>query len=132
MTDEKWLDIGALGWLVRYELKGEYWLDFKAYEVTSRSVPGNAPTFRKRSDLMTVPADQFADSVDDAEPEIEGFVKWDGCCEMSIEKQHFCGAGDVADFAKVVQEIHKLSLLIPHVCHETAGHPVPQSSGGDT
>jgi hypothetical protein len=134
MTDkkkgEKWINVGHFGWLVRYEHE-DHWLDFRAYEVTSRSGPDNKPSFSKRDELRSVPGDQFAESVEDAEVTLEGYVKWDGCCEMSGPRPHFCGSHDVAEYAKVMQELHKLCLLLPSVDYDCAGYPEPMANESD-
>ena len=47
-------------------------------------------------------------SLDDAEPIVTGYVKWDGCTEFACNP-HFCGRGDVADFGELLTQIHDLA-----------------------
>lgn len=113
---ETWLDIGQ-GWLVRYEVT-DTWLDFEAFECTGIDTDGGkwfAKKGRRSSDDET-------DEPEKAEPTISGFVKWDGCSEMTLGRPHFCGAQDVADRAGVMVELHKLALLIPRVDRDCAGY----------
>jgi len=119
---EGWLDIpGHLGWFVRYSHTAT-WLDFKAYEVIAEGVSPNPgvkyfekPNARGEGEHVTNP--------DDAEPDIEGHVKWDGCCEMSLASHpHFCGAGDVEQYTLVMRHLHSLCLLLPSVDHDCAGY----------
>lgn len=119
VTGEKTLEIGAFGWLVRYE-HDDTWLDFKAYEVVS--VQGLTKLYGHDG------PNAFAPSPDLVQPDLEGYVKWDGCCEMTGPKPHFCGADDVANHATVMRELHKLCLLLPSVDHDCAGYPEPSHS----
>lgn len=116
---ERWLDIGAYGWLVRYE-HTEHWVDFKAYESIGESHSvGGSKMFRKTS------SNDFTENVDDAEVAINGYVKWDGCCEMSGPKPHFCGRLSVREYTQVMLELHKLCLLLPAVDFDCAEYEWP-------
>ncbi len=53
---------------------------------------------------------------------MDGYVKWDGCCEIELGQPHWCGASDVADFCKVLTELHKLCLILPSVDKDCAGY----------
>lgn len=119
---EKWLDLGCLGWLVRYD-HSDHWLNFKAYEVISELVSEpKTKSFRKPDTI------EHTENPDEAEPTISGYVKWDGCCEMTGPTPHFCGAQDVASYTKVMQELHRLCLLLPAVDYDCAGYPEPTDS----
>jgi hypothetical protein len=114
---EKWLDIG-MGWLVQYEYE-PHWLDFTAYEVIATSENGTVKEYRDKTDPKGV---EFTEDLAKAES-IGGFVKWDGCCEIKLPDQpHFCGRRDVADFARVLTELHALCLLLPNVDRDCAGY----------
>ncbi len=122
---EKWLDIG-MGWLVRYE-HSDTWMSFKAYEVMCTAIDGTDKQFHlkgARDGMSSTPDPDKADCLD-------GFVKWDGCCEIDLGQPHWCGAGDVAQFCEVVRELHKLCLLLPSVDHDCAGYPETQNGGTD-
>jgi hypothetical protein len=120
---EKLLDIG-LGWLVRYEFE-DYWLDFEAFEVIGEQVvvlghpedPTNGKKLFRRKGA-TGGYDDTADP-DDAEATTSGFVKWDGCSEMTLGTPHFCGRSDLANFAAVLVAIHDLARdTIPNFSRE--------------
>lgn len=108
---ERWLDIGVCGWLVRWELVNDSWLDFKAYEAIGENENNGEPDDGaklymgkgRRSE------DNHVTDPDAAEPTISGFVKWDGCAEYAMGQPHFCGRSDVEAFAKVMIAIHELA-----------------------
>lgn len=134
MADEKkrgvveWPDLGPFGWVVHYDVQ-DHWLDFKAYEIASvEQSPNKGQRWFARkgaTDGMDMTLD-----ISDAEPDVDGFVKWDGCSEMSIGQPHFCGAHDVATLAKAMVDLHKLALLIPRVDRDCAGYK-SAPNGGD-
>lgn len=122
---EKWLDVGPLGWLVRYE-HTETWMDFLAYEAIGENGKNGhdddgAKLFRRDG---AAHSDDMTTKPEEAEV-LGGFVKWDGCCEIRWpDKQpHFCGRADVAAFAKVLAELHALCLMLPRVDRDCAGYP---------
>lgn len=117
----KHLEIG-LGWLLTYE-HSEHWLDFKAYEIIAKGndvFQGSSP-IPTGKDLYQLPNLQPTDDLSLADPTVEGFVKWDGCCEFAID-HHVCGAQDMLQITQVLQECHKLCLLLPHCDVECAGY----------
>lgn len=126
-TGEVWLDIGQ-GWCVRYETT-ETWLDFKAWEVVGVEVSPNPG--RKSFHAKGLGSEQVY-TVEEAEPDLTGYVKWDGCSEMTIGQPHFCGAADVAQFCEVMKAVHALALKIPRVDYDCAGYPAPdeRTEGG--
>lgn len=119
---EKWIDVGSFGWLVRYE-HTDTWLDFKAYECIGEETHPNAgrKLFYKK-DWRT--SSDHAESIEDAEVTVEGFVKWDGCSEMSAGRlsPHFCGKHDVEAYGQALAEFHKLCLLLPSIDRDCAGY----------
>jgi hypothetical protein len=122
---EKWLDVGSFGWLVRYE-HSDTWLDFKAYEcVGEESHPRVGRKLFYKKDWRT--SSDHAETMEEAEVTIDGFVKWDGCSEMSAGRlsPHFCGRRDVEAYGKALTELHKLCLLLPQVDYSCAGYPEP-------
>lgn len=83
---------GELGFRVSWSY-AEHWADFRVFKVKTASK--NGPTFA--ADI-----DPFRDETSDitrAECHLEGFVKWDGCCEfwrpLDSTHLHCCGANDV-------------------------------------
>jgi hypothetical protein len=110
-TGERWLDIGACGWLIRYTLANECWMDFKAYEALGKDYepaandPYGGAIFRRKG---VRGSGNETENPDEAES-IDGFVKWDGCSEIETGRQHFCGRADVESFGKVLVAIHDLA-----------------------
>lgn len=120
---EKWIHTnktGSFGWFVKYEVS-EHWLDFKAYECIGEMCNPDAgkKLFRAEGSCEHVGLDEL----DKAEVAIDGYVKWDGCSEMKMGQPHFCGSEDVAEYAQVMSELHKLCLLIPALDYTCAGYP---------
>lgn len=129
ITGEEWIDVG-MGWRVRWETS-EHWLDFKAYEAISETLSGpDAGQKQFWEDPDKLSASPLNADVSKCKPTLEGFVKWDGCAEIGLDRQHFCGARDVAEFCEVLKALHRLALKIPAVDHECADYPVPNESEG--
>lgn len=130
-TGEKWIEVGSFGWLVRYEYE-DHWLDFKAYECVGEE---SRPDAGRKLFLQAgwKHSGEFSEKFpDDAEVTVGGYVKWDGCAHLDINRGHFCGAEDVAAFAKVLTELHRLCLILPSVDRDCAGYeeaaPSPSNS----
>ncbi len=122
---EKWIHIdqpGSFGWFVKYEFS-EHWLAFTAYECIGEMCNPDAGKKLFRADKSCEHVG--LDEIDKAEVGIDGFVKWDGCCEMKMGRPHFCGSEDVAQLALVMRELHKLCLLLPALDYACAGYPDP-------
>lgn len=129
MTDQKtkgeeWLPIGLFKTLVRYE-HSDGWMDFKAYRVVSTNLDGSNPQFERKGGRGGM--DQTPNP-DDAEC-IEGYVKWDGCMEASLEQTHFCGAEDVREYGQLLSALHALCLKLPSVDRDCAGYEETPSGG---
>ena len=119
-----WSDVGTFGWLVRYEHSGT-WMAFKAYEVVGENGNNGQPDDGAR--LYAIKGAQFGHEMTTSPEQAEvldGFVKWDGCCEIhpSDEQPHFCGRADIAAYAEVLTRLHALCLMLPHVDRDCAGY----------
>ncbi len=125
---ERWLDVG-MGWCVRYEYSPT-WLDFEAFEVVGEEMSprAGAKLFHKKGSAN---GGDTVYTVEESEPDITGFVKWDGCSEMKIGTPHFCGASDVERLGTVMTELHKLCLLLPNVDRDCAGYPAPTPTSNE-
>ncbi len=77
----------------RVEIKkhGRHWVDFRVTEQCCQMEDG---------------------SFEYQMPVVSGFVKWDGCCEMDILDDHYCGARDVACLAELLKKLHALCLRL--------------------
>ncbi len=108
-------DIG-MGWLFRIEYS-DTWLDFKAYRVISHILN---PDGSKGPGEFHLKGSAFdADSTPDvalADVDLDGFVKWDGCCEMTRdERPHFCGLDNM-------REIHAAEEAVFDIAAEFVAH----------
>ncbi len=83
---------GEMGFRVAWEFS-ESWADFKVYKV--RSFGDDGPAFP----LATDSCRKETPDITLAETHLEGFFKWDGCCEFwrapDTMNLHCCGANDV-------------------------------------
>lgn len=77
--------LGKFGFRVVWSY-AEHWSDVVAYEITGYE--SSKPLFnRKNWNSLPDPVE----SIDDAEPYLGGFIKWDGCAELSQGCPHWCG-----------------------------------------
>lgn len=65
-----------------------HFVDFEVHQVISND-PG--PVYSKGSCVADGLTGDVAEAV---EPLVTGYVKWDGCCELSVDS-HTCGAKDL-------------------------------------
>lgn len=49
--------------------------------------------------------------LEEAEVEVEGFCKWDGCCEIKSDT-HICAAHDLLDLLSALQRVYTLCAEI--------------------
>lgn len=115
---EKQLDIGHCGWFVRYRFQ-DYWMDFLAYEgITKNDTTGEIEYSPYEKD------DRYAYTSDlnKAGPQITGYVKWDGCCEIYNKRnngEHFCGRTNLEEYTKVILAVFDLAVeTIPHFARD--------------
>lgn len=115
-----WLEtVGPFGWFVRYEYT-DTWLDFEAFECIGEEMHPQAgrKLFCRKDDRP-----DHTDDLSAAAVTIGGFVKWDGCSEMTLEQPHFCGAAAVEQYGAAMRQLHRLCLLLPSVDLNCAGYP---------
>ncbi len=86
----------------------EYCIDFRAVEITATNIVEG--DFRAERGWPKIGGDSSIDLVYDlaqAERLIEGFVKWDGCSEISFDgTMHLCGKDDINQLADGLKRIH--------------------------
>lgn len=91
-----------------------HWCDFKLFEASSNHEDGSVRSWRQ------VRSDAHCDAFDcrvmtDADPAIEGFIKWDGCIEHSVPRRHDC------DGPHSVQHLQMLFQWMLAKAHEAMG-----------
>ena len=77
--------LGEFGFRVRWSVT-DYHAEVEAYELVS-SVPEKV--FAQKN-WRSLPSDVTTD-IDEGEIYLTGFVKWDGCTELSQGQPHWCG-----------------------------------------
>lgn len=99
------------GYLIRIWLSETFpdgWADFLIYPIVGEC--DGKLLFQRRG--ATISPDPV-ELPEQGEIIVEGFVKWDGCCEFEMtDSEHVCGPEDMADFAKALLEIHKLAAEV--------------------
>lgn len=102
--NEKYLDIG---WQLVANLNS-YFIDFKAYRVLKFDDGKHELAYYDKNM-------QFVFNIEEAEPDITGYLKWDGCFEIKIDS-HFCnGKQDFLNINMLLNKIMELSLKLDNV-----------------
>ena len=114
------LEIGRYGWLV-VAYYGSHVVEFAGYECQAirEAAPAGLKLYSRRN---PTPSDYLTDRVEDAEPSIEGSVKWDGCIDFYFNENHFCCVQDVTDFGQVLLALHELCRDLDTVDEGCAGY----------
>lgn len=83
-VDDKTYDLYTVVWSWEPNSEGEcIWLDFEIYKLlgSAEANDGERAYNRKGSDYSPNPVYDL----DEAQIEIKGFMKWDGCCQFTLE-----------------------------------------------
>lgn len=108
---------GEFGFRIVWSCK-PHWADFKAYEMQASCDDG--PIFNNDCELPG------AGDVANAEPYLSGYVKWDGCCDLTWGETHFCGPRDLIKSFALVKHIY---LRAGELCgHNHLESPWPSGS----
>lgn len=99
------INVGCFGWLIHYQWI-DHWMDFQLYEIIAKN-HDDSVEFQRKGEKGT----EFTPDYREAES-IDGFIKWDGCCEMGIGTPHFCGRGQVEDFSKVMLAVYDIAAEV--------------------
>ena len=83
--------------------------NFYLYDVSGFCDDGNGELVKPEWEIKdAVSSDQTTENLSEAEPLIEGYLKWDGCCEWrQLEQEHFCGW---RNFVKMHEAIRRVYL----------------------
>lgn len=94
---ESTITIEHSGWWTLRLAARPHWVDWQLYETTNC---GDEPReYWKEGERSAFPGTL---DLDEAECEIEGFVKWDGCHEFHVDGAHGCGADDAATTLRMI------------------------------
>lgn len=84
---------------------------FAIFPVIHYTVPADRSTERRcfysteEQEIM-----HTTENLDEAWPETEGSVKWDGCTEIYFKQQHFCSAADLEEFGAAIATARACAL----------------------
>jgi len=94
--------LGDFGFRVRWSVL-DYWADVEVFEIAGRGVDPDCPLFA----LKGKPNEILEIEIDDAEPYLEGFVKWDGCAELNQGQPHWCGPEVYKNHIELLKYIYR-------------------------
>lgn len=88
-------------------------VDFKVYEVMSRSLDGNILDWKREEGTHMGPVE----SLGDASVFASGSVKWDGCASLSFDAQgdgrlHLYGPRDAAALGRMIYGVLEMAALM--------------------
>lgn len=109
---EEWKD---LGFTVRF--KDTVWdnsphgYEFEIYEVTgwsedTKSKRFDVPTYERKG--ATQSGDDSINGLEDAQPYLTGFIKWDGCSHFYFGDQgylHLCGLNEIDKLREILNRL---------------------------
>lgn len=107
-------DAAALGsWTLRLYWKpwndGRVgWVDFELFEVTALAGAANELEYPQRGATRST---DVTSSLDEAEPTAQGFLKWDGCTQFSVEPVHVDSRGDLENLFHGISEARRLAAV---------------------
>lgn len=133
MADEKRTTIedvlGDFGFRVRWSVS-DVWADLAVYDITGRDGDTNLPLFNRRG--YTSSPDPV-ESIDDAEPYLEGIVKWDGCTELNQGQPHWCGPEGYKKHIALLRYIYRRAFeLMGRVPEESWGEELELDTRKET
>lgn len=106
-------ELREIGYTLVCGMKGDHWMDVTVYEHTVC-----LPASNERIEYFIRDEDYEIESlthdVTKATPYIEGFVKWDGCCQLRFKEDgshpmHFDSLSDIDRFGLLFKEIWKVA-----------------------
>jgi len=106
------------GFRVRWRYS-EYWADVEAFEYIGCEVNpdgSNGAKFFNRKDHF---GPEPVPSIDEAEPYLAGFIKWDGCSEFDFGHPHWCGPDDYRKHFRLLETLYRRAQeLMTHGNHD--------------
>lgn len=94
-----------------------YWIDFEIFAIVGRKSDDSVLYYRKGADFELSDrngVDPLTESLDESEPSVHGFVKWDGCTQMWFDDQpvHFDERISMEQLFAAIAECRKQALII--------------------
>ncbi len=111
MSAEKWhkFDGGyGMGYRVYVELRNDSWMDFVIVGIVTESAGDRGEVVEEywaTEDRQLDDAESLTRNVEKAATEMSGYIKWDGCCGVTIKTDHLCGRGDAEAFCAVIMHL---------------------------
>lgn len=92
--------LGEFGFVLLWEVD-RYWANLKVYKITGRDENNTAlfGEFGKTSSVIN----------EDSETYLDGYLKWDGCCELDQGCPHWCGAHNFGYHILLLKHIYERS-----------------------
>jgi hypothetical protein len=98
--------LGEFGFTIRWSIL-PHWVDLAVFDKVGMEL-GDAPkTLYERKGART--SEDHAYNIDEAEPYMEGYVKWDGCTGLDIVSHHWCGLDGYKRHCDLLQYIYTRS-----------------------
>jgi hypothetical protein len=97
---------GDFGFCVRWRYSS-HWADVEVFKYIGKEMSDPPRLFFNRKDWVAGPDPVY--SMDEAEVYLEGYIKWDGCCELDMGCPHWCGPEDFKQHFRLLEWIYKRS-----------------------
>lgn len=118
--------LGDFGFTLRWQLL-PHWADVTAYEKVAQDCETGDCLYERKG--ATGSGDHVC-HIDEAEPYLDGYVKWDGCTELDQGQQHWCGLEDYRKHCDLLQYIYVRSQqLIERADRDLFGGPWSPADG---
>jgi hypothetical protein len=85
-----------------------HWTDVEVYEYVGQFVNDDktdGAKFFNKKDAPSTPDPVL--TLDEAEPYLTGYIKWDGCSEFDFGRPHWCGPDDYKKHFAILEAIYK-------------------------
>jgi hypothetical protein len=98
----------GFGFRLKWEIQS-YWINVKAYEITSYDVDDYSKIYFHTKNAPGYPDD--TERIEDADIYLEGYVKWDGCSELQQGQQyHWCGVNGYKNHIALLNYIYNRAM----------------------
>jgi hypothetical protein len=121
--------LGDFGFTLKWELL-DHWADITVYDKVGYE-PGEPPKALYLRKGWKDSADHVY-HIDEAQPYLTGFVKWDGCAELDQGTPHWCGLAGFKMHCDLLQYIYiRSQQLIKRADRELFGGPWASDEAAD-